>query len=89
MTEYICPAEIDENLEEYIQTSAHTAYRILGCTGFGRVDFRLDEEGSLYCLEVNTIPGFTSTSLVPKAAAVSGIEFPDLCEMIIELSLKS
>lgn len=89
MTEYICPAEIDDNMEEYIQTSAHTAYRILGCTGFGRVDFRLDEEGGLYCLEVNTIPGFTSTSLVPKAAAVSGIEFPELCEMIIDFSLKS
>lgn len=87
-TEYICPANIDENIEEFLQNSASTAYKVLGCSGFGRIDFRMDDDGRIFCLEANTIPGFTATSLVPKAAQAMGIEFPELCSQIIELALK-
>ncbi|MFP4527589.1 MAG: D-alanine--D-alanine ligase [Candidatus Kapaibacterium sp.] len=86
-TEYVCPAEITDDVTEFIQGMADTAYNVLGCEGFGRVDFRLDEEGQPFCLEVNTIPGFTATSLVPMASRTAGTEFPELCEKIINLAL--
>ena len=74
-TEYFCPAELSEEV-----------HNILGCRAYSRVDFRLTEDNMPYCLEVNTIPGFTETSLVPMAARAAGIEFGDLCEEIIALS---
>lgn len=86
MTRYICPAELSEDIVEFVQNLAVTAHRILGCTAYSRVDFRLDEDNVPFCLEVNTLPGFTETSLVPMAAAAAGIEFGELCERIIELS---
>ncbi len=88
-TEYLCPAELDEFSTEFIQNNALSAFRILGCKGFGRVDFRMDTEGNVFCLEVNTIPGFTETSLVPKAAMQKGIDFLQLCQRIIDVSLNS
>jgi D-alanine-D-alanine ligase-like ATP-grasp enzyme len=60
------------------------AFQLMGARDLGRVDFRLDEAGDLYILELNTIPGFTATSLLPKAAAASGIDFPSLCAQIME-----
>ncbi|MBM2813361.1 MAG: D-alanine--D-alanine ligase [Ignavibacteria bacterium] len=86
-TEYQCPADLDEYLAEFTQNMADMAFRALGCYGFGRVDFRLDEDGQPFCLEVNTIPGFTETSLVPKAAAAVDIGFDELCQQIIDLAL--
>ncbi len=86
-TEYVCPAEIDENLTEFIQDAAHVAFQSLGCEGFGRADFRLNEEGQPFLLEINTIPGFTDVSLVPMAAKEIGLEFPELCDKIIQLAL--
>ena len=56
----------------------------MGCRGMARIDFRLSAEGELFALEVNTLPGFTETSLLPKAAKAAGIEFPSLCERIME-----
>lgn len=88
-TEYICPAELDEFSTEFIQNNALSAFRVLGCKVFGRVDFRMDEEGNVYCLEVNTIPGFTETSLVPKAAMQIGIDFQQLCQKIIDVSINN
>lgn len=88
-TEYICPAEIDEGIAEFTQNLAVTAYNAMGCDGFARIDFRIDEDGQPFCLEVNTIPGFTALSLVPMAAKETGIEFPELCEMIIDLALNN
>jgi D-alanine-D-alanine ligase len=88
-TQYICPAELSDDITEFTQNSALAAYNALGCSGFARADFRLNEEGQVFLLEINTIPGFTSTSLVPKAAAEVGIEFPDLCEKILELALEN
>lgn len=87
-TIYECPAEIDENTTEFIQQQALHLNNILGCKGFTRVDFRLDDEYQAFCLEINTIPGFTSRSLVPMAAKQEGIEFAELCQMIIDIALQ-
>ncbi len=88
-TEYICPAEIPDDVAELTQELALMAYNIIGAEGFARVDFRLNEDNQPFVLEVNTIPGFTETSLVPKAAKAIGIEFPKLCQKIIEEALKN
>jgi D-alanine-D-alanine ligase len=88
MTEYICPAELPENVAQDVHEKALLAFRSLGCHGFGRVDFRLDADGDSYCLEVNTVPGMTATSLVPKAAAAAGYSFADLCDRIVKLSTR-
>lgn len=85
-TQYHCPADLSDDITEFVQNLAISAHKVLGCTAYSRVDFRLDEENVPYCLEVNTIPGFSATSLVPMAAKEHGIEFPELCERIIELS---
>jgi D-alanine-D-alanine ligase len=58
---------------------------VLGCSGITRIDFRLDDDGGLWCLEVNTIPGMTETSLVPKAASAAGISFSQLCQRLVEV----
>lgn len=87
-TEYICPAEIPEDIAEFAQNLALTAYGTLGCSGFGRADFRMNEEGQVFLLEMNTIPGFTATSLVPKAAKLIGIEFPELCQTLIDIAIE-
>ncbi len=88
-TEYICPAEIPDDVTELTQELALMAYNIIGGEGFARVDFRLNEDNQPFVLEVNTIPGFTETSLVPKAAKAIGIEFPELCKKIIDEALKN
>ncbi len=86
-TQYLCPAELPEDIAEFTQTLALSAHRILGCRHFSRVDFRLDDEGQPFCLEVNTIPGMTPLSLLPKAAHVAGIPFPELCERLVQMAL--
>ncbi|RLB75775.1 MAG: D-alanine--D-alanine ligase, partial [Deltaproteobacteria bacterium] len=65
-----------------VQQAAVKACRVLGCRGAARVDFMLREDG-FYCIEVNTIPGMTATSLLPKAAQAAGVDFPQLVEMIL------
>lgn len=86
-TEYLCPAEIDESLTIKTQELGLSAHHALGCRDLSRVDFRLREDGALFCLEVNTIPGMTETSLLPKAAGQKGIAFPDLTEKILIMAL--
>jgi len=71
------------------QELALNAHRVLGCKGFSRVDMLLDERNTLYLLEVNTIPGFTEKSLLPKAAKAAGMSFPSLCEKIVDLAYQS
>lgn len=88
MTEYFCPAELTEDLARTIRDKALLAHRTLGCKVCSRVDFRLNSKGEYYCLEVNTLPGMTELSLVPKAASAVGISFAELLNRIIELSLK-
>jgi D-alanine-D-alanine ligase len=87
-TEYICPAELDPETTRAVQEAALAAHRALGIEVYSRVDLLLDEANRVYVLEVNTIPGMTSSSLLPKAARVAGIEFPELCRRIAETSLR-
>jgi D-alanine-D-alanine ligase len=87
-TEYFCPAELPEDIALEIQNHSLTAHRALGCKVYSRVDFRLTTENKFYCLEVNTLPGMTELSLVPKGAQACGIGFSELLNKIIELSLK-
>jgi len=87
MSEYIVPAKIPEDVFLNIQQQALMAFKSLRCKVYARVDFRLNEENEAYCLEVNTLPGMTSTSLVPKMAKVVGISFEDLIDKIIRISL--
>ncbi|HLW34368.1 MAG TPA: D-alanine--D-alanine ligase [Chthoniobacterales bacterium] len=86
--EHVCPAEIDSALTKKIQELALAAFRALDLVVYGRVDVLLSEKGEPSVLEVNTIPGMTETSLLPEAAGVAGITYPDLCRRIIELSCK-
>lgn len=79
--------DLPRELYEKLQETAVAAHRALGCRHFSRVDIMLESDGCPYVLEVNTIPGFTDHSLFPLAARSAGIEFPDLCERIMELAL--
>lgn len=88
MTEYFCPADIPAGIENKAREDALKAHRILGCSVYSRIDFILNENNDLYCLEVNTLPGMTETSLVPKSAAAMGMSFNQLIERLIELSLQ-
>tara|TARA_B100001079_G_scaffold138159_1_gene118397 strand:+ start:1938 stop:2840 length:903 start_codon:yes stop_codon:yes gene_type:complete len=87
MTEYICPAELDENLTNMIHQTALEIYTLLKCRHYARVDFRLDNNNQYWFLEVNTLPGMTDTSLVPKAAAANGVKFEQLIDSIIQQAL--
>ena len=84
--EHVCPAKIDSTLTKKVQELALAAFRALGLVVYGRVDVLLSDKGEPFVLEVNTIPGMTEASLLPEAAAVAGINYPDLCLRIIELS---
>ncbi|MDZ4816897.1 MAG: D-alanine--D-alanine ligase [Verrucomicrobiota bacterium] len=88
-SEYLVPAPLSLEEETEIRKLALMAYKSLGNPVYGRVDFILDEQGRWWVLELNTIPGMTETSLLPKAAAAAGISFPQLCERILELSLQA
>jgi len=83
-TEYVCPAQISENATQKLQRFGYQAYKSIGCQGYARVDFRMSPNGEIFCLEVNTLPGMTPTSLVPKAAEVMGIDFNQLIERIVK-----
>jgi D-alanine-D-alanine ligase len=87
MTEYLLPPELDDELYERAKETGLLAHRALGCSGASRVDLLIDEQGSIHVLEVNTIPGMTETSLLPKIAARAGYEFPVFLEEIIEEAL--
>ncbi|WP_462321524.1 D-alanine--D-alanine ligase [Halochromatium sp.] len=86
-TSYLCPCGLPQQLESAYQTLCLEAFRAVGGSGWGRVDFMLDDRGSPELLEVNTIPGMTDHSLVPMAAAAAGIDFDQLCARILETSM--
>ncbi len=88
-SQYIVPAEIPEETTHMLQQYARKAFQALGCRHYARVDFRLAEDERAFCLEVNTLPGMTPTSLVPKAARAVGYDFPGLVEKIVQLALES
>jgi len=85
-TQYIVPAVLDKRIALEIQRAALKAHKLLGCYGCSRVDFILAQDGFPYILEVNTIPGMTATSLLPKAAKIAGIDFSQLCLKLLELT---
>lgn len=85
-TQYVVPAELDEETSGRLQSIALKTFEYLGAEGFGRVDFRLSPDGEPYVLELNAIPGFTATSLLPKAAQAAGIGFSELCCRIMEMA---
>ena len=86
LTEYLVPAPLDEATTRRCQELAWRTFTALDCRGLGRVDIRLTPDGHPYVLELNSIPGFTETSLLPKAARAVGLEFPALCEKILNLA---
>ena len=84
----ITPAELDPTTTEKIQNLSLAGFHALGLQVYGRLDFLLTESGDAYCLEANTLPGLTPTSLLPQEAAAVGIDYPTLCKTIIKLSLE-
>lgn len=88
LTVETCPANISDELTQKIQEEAVKAYNALGICTYARMDFMMDEDENIYCLEANTLPGMTPTSLIPQEAAAIGKSFPELCDWIIEVSLK-
>jgi len=82
-TIYTVPAPLDAEITKKIQDIALAAYKALGCNGVARADILLTVSGEVFVLEMNSVPGMTGTSLIPKAAAAMGISFPDFCEKIL------
>lgn len=82
-----CPAELDEEKTKEMQKYAEDAFRVLRLKNYARMDFMMSENGELYCLEANTLPGMTPTSLLPQEAQAEGTSYGDLCEEIIRISL--
>ena len=88
MTNYYCPADLPAEITTKMKAAALTVHNCCDARGYSRVDFRLADDGSFYCLEINTLPGMTETSLVPKAAQAAGMSFPDLCKIILDAALR-
>lgn len=88
MTEEICPAQLNEEWTITMQKLAVDVYEALKLESYARIDFLMEEDGSMYCLEANTLPGMTATSLLPQEAQAMGIDFPSLCDLLIEKSMK-
>jgi D-alanine-D-alanine ligase len=88
-TRFVCPASLSEEATARAQEIALATYRVLGCSGFGRVDLMLEEpSGELYVLEANAIPGLTETSLLPQAADAAGIGFDSVVARVLELAFE-
>lgn len=87
-TEYRFPAVIDDEVERELKEFARKAYQACDCRDFARIDFMISEDGDAHFLEVNTIPGLTATSLLPKSASCSGYDFEKLCCRLIEPAIQ-
>ena len=87
MSEYNCPADINDGLSRKIMSDSVKIFKLLGCNGYGRIDFIIDKNENYYFLEINTLPGMTSTSLLPIAAKAQGLSFNELVKKIIDLGL--
>lgn len=83
-----CPAQLSAEKTKELQQCAEKVFRILRLKNYARMDFRMGEDGAIYCLEANTLPGMTPTSLLPQEAAAVGISFGQLCEKLIEVSFR-
>ena len=84
MSKYICPAEINKNISSYIKEISLKIHKLLGCRHYSRVDFLLDRNNDPWFLEINTLPGMTETSLLPKSLESAGVNFNQIIEKIIE-----
>lgn len=82
------PARLSEEETRTVQDLAKRAFDALKLRGYARIDFRMSPDGKFFCLEANTLPGMTQTSLIPQAAAAAGISFPELCDQIVQLALE-
>ncbi|MCW2606609.1 MAG: D-alanine--D-alanine ligase [Frankiales bacterium] len=87
-TELTVPAELPDGVTERLQRASLAAYRALGCEGLARVDFFVGEDGALTVNEVNTMPGFTSTSMFPRMWAASGLDYPALVDTLVQSALR-
>ncbi len=87
-TEDKCPAELSDEVTKKMQNAAYLAAKSLGLSVYCRIDILTDENYNCYCLEANTLPGMTPTSLLPQEAAAMGMDFPSLCQHLVEISLK-
>ena len=83
-----CPAELPEEVSAQMRHYAEEVAKVIGLDTYSRSDFLLDKDNKMYCLEANTLPGMTPTSLLPQEAAVVGVNFNELCEELIEISMK-
>ena len=83
-----CPADLSSALTKEMQKYAEMGYKALNLQAYARLDFLMDDEGNMYCLEANTLPGMTPTGLIPQEAKAIGMDYPQLCEKLIEVSLK-
>lgn len=86
-SQHICPAPLAPSVTAYVQDLAVRAHESLSCRGMSRTDFILEDDGTCWTLETNTIPGMTGTSLLPDAARAAGISFPELCTKLIQVAL--
>ena len=82
-----CPAQLSEAVTETMRSTAEEVYRVLRLQSYARMDFMMDEKENIYCLEANTLPGMTPTSLLPQEAAAEGVSFENLCEQLILVSM--
>jgi D-alanine-D-alanine ligase len=82
------PARLTDEETRTVQDLAKRAFDALKLRGYARIDFRMATDGKFFCLEANTLPGMTQTSLIPQAAAAAGISFPELCDRIVQLALE-
>jgi D-alanine-D-alanine ligase len=85
-TEYLCPAPLDETTSQRVQEAGLSAFKAVGARDYARVDVMVRATGEPVVLEVNTLPGMTETSLLPKAAAAAGIGYAELCERMVKLA---
>jgi D-alanine-D-alanine ligase len=88
MAEEVFPADLTAGEREAVQGQALKAFRALKLRGCARIDFRMSEDGAFFCLEANTLPGMTGTSLIPQAAAAAGMDFPTFCDRVARLALE-
>lgn len=86
VTQYLVPAPLPAAAADRCRAVSLQVFRALGCRGMGRVDLRMNSQGEFFVLELNNIPGFTETSLLPKAARAAGLDFPALCDRILQMA---
>jgi D-alanine-D-alanine ligase len=84
MTHEICPAQLEDSICQAMQHAAKKIHEVLHLGFYSRIDFILDDKNEFYCLEANTLPGMTPTSLLPQEAAAAGITYHQLCELLLE-----